>query len=363
MGAAISFCPITSIMEDKPAGTIVVGAPGSGKTYFMLNVAANCLLTNIKVIYLDPKNDASQLKNIDSSLEIVDINKIQPGALNPFKVLKQIDSNILLAIIECICGNLSDEKKVAITPIVNDFVMMNKNSINEIHFGMLANYLYSSDNKEAQAVGTMLKINEDSRYGKLIFSSETGEMLTINPDKSIVISLFGLPLPNSQTPVNNYTAEERFSSAIIYIICKILGDILSSDNKIPTVLFADEAHILYSNNAISSIIDNFLVLGRSLNVATVLASQNVTHFPEGVSQLVSNKFMFKMSNIEAKEFLNQFDNSDQDSAGFNHESIINFVTNSEKGECFFVDRKNRGGFLKIKSNLGISSNPLLKNRD
>lgn len=34
MGNTVTFSPITSIFENRTAGTIVCGAPSSGKTYF-----------------------------------------------------------------------------------------------------------------------------------------------------------------------------------------------------------------------------------------------------------------------------------------------------------------------------------------
>ena len=355
----ITFSPITSILCNKPAGTIVTGVPGSGKTFFLINIAANSLLMGARVIFIDAKNDGRVLQSIDPSVKIIDINDIEPGAMNPFKILKDVNTNIILSIISCICGDLDDNKLVAVSPIVNDFVNRNKNNLDSVDFLALANYLYASDSIEAQAVGTMLKINEDSKYGKLLFSPGKGDFKLDR--QSQVISLFGMEIPS----INNkkWNQEEKFSSAIIYLICKMLKDILIEDDPIPTVLIVDEAHILYGNQNIADIIDSFLILGRSLNVATVLASQNVSHFPKDIAQLIANKFMFNMSQIEARQFLDMFDNTDSET-GFDRESIINNITNADTGICLMVDNKNRAGFVKIKSNLGgITSNPLLKKRN
>lgn len=365
--SSISWSPVTAILENKSPGTVVIGRPGSGKTYFLLNVAANCLLTGCRVIYIDPKNDAAVLKDIYNDIKITDVNNISPGALNPFKILKDISSNVILSIISCICGDLSDNQLVSISPIVNDFVKQNNRDKKNISFSMLANYLYASSNEDAQTIGTMLKMNEDSKYGKLILSdSSNSESLKIGKTSSEVISLLGLPLPNSNTKNENLSAEEKFSSAIIYIICKMLREVLTEDNKIPTVLIIDEARIVFSNKALSGIVNDFLTLGRSLNIATVLASQNITHYPSGIEQLVSSKFMFSSSAKEAAEFLEAFDATDSNT-GIDRSSIIEYIENIEekingKGGCFFIDSKNRGGFMRVKSNLGVTSNPLLKKR-
>ena len=356
--SSIFWSPINSIMNNKPAGTVVIGKPGSGKTFFLLNIAVNCLLTSCRIIYLDPKNDSKVLVNIAPNIKLTNVNDITPGALNPFKVFKDVTTNSILSIISCICGTLTDEQMVAVSPIVNDFVIKNNRNKEHVTFSMLADYLYASENEYAQTIGTTLKINEDSKYGKLIFSNNDSSF-KFNTKKSEVISLLGMELPKYTTTKLNQ--DEKFSSAIVYIICKILRETLTEDSKIPTVLIVDEAHILFSNPSISDIIWEFLTMGRSLNVCTILASQNISKFPDGIEQLIASKFMFNSSGTEAMEFLDRFDSS---SAGdkFNRSSIKEYIGNVDIGTCFFIDNKNRGGFIKIKSNLGVTSNPLFKDR-
>ena len=124
----------------------------------------------------------------------------------------------------------------------------------------------------------------------------------------------------------------------------------------------DEAHIALKNPSFSSIIDEFLVLGRSLNVPTVLATQNPTHVPIGISQLVANKFCFKSSTVEAKAFLDMFFNKDSEKMA-DFESIIYQIGQFESGSCFYIDSENRSGIFKVTSLLGdITSNPLTKKK-
>lgn len=355
--STIYWSPVNSIMNNKPSGTVVIGQPGSGKTFFLLNVAANSLLTGCRVIYLDPKNDAKSLANIIPDISITDVNNISPGALNPFKVFHDVSTNSILSVISCICGKLSDKQMVAVSPIVNDFVIKNNKNKEHTTFSMLSDYLYASDNEFAQTIGTTLKINEDSKYGKLIFSDSDSSFKLDR--ESHIISLLGMPLPSSLTL--EMTQDEKFSSAIVYIICKMLREILTEDSKIPVILIIDEAHVLFSNPAMSNIIWDFLSMGRSLNVCTVLASQNMSKFPDGIEQLIASKFMFGSSPKEAVEFLNRFDSSSSGDK-FDRPSIVDYIGNVDTGVCFFIDNKNRGGFIKIKSYLDVTSNPLFKDR-
>ena len=89
--ASIQFSPMTSIFNNMSAGTVIFGSPGSGKSYYLLNIIANALIMEQKVFALDPKNDLAVISDIFPSVEAIDINDIIPGSLNPFKVLKDID--------------------------------------------------------------------------------------------------------------------------------------------------------------------------------------------------------------------------------------------------------------------------------
>ncbi len=357
--------------------TIVVGSPGSGKTFALLNIAANCLGMGQRVIAIDPKNDFDKLYNVNPNISIIDINKIRPGALNPFEFLKKIDEkgNIkyidtatLMTVIEIMCGKLERNTIIGITPIVTDFVTRAKTTGDYYDMQDVADYLYANQNEYAQTVGTLLKMFEDNKYGKLLFTRETNvKPLVLSSTDSMVISLHGLSLPDYSKKPEDYDANERFTSAILYIITTKLLDILSGDNKIPTTLICDEAHLLFGNKEMGAIIDRFLVLGRSLNVATVLASQGISHFPKGIANYITTKFMFKSSMEEAQLFLDAFDTSKiNPSSAIDVDSIVSSATNFPTGTCFMIDRLNRNGIIRIKSiydvNL-LTSNPFAKKRE
>lgn len=362
--ASIQFSPFTAIFENKASGCTIFGSPGSGKSFFLLNLMANAIMMNQRVFCIDPKDDLGVISDIFPFVEYIDINNIQPGALNPFKVINNIDTNVLASIISIICGGLNDDQMIAVTPILNDFVNQYKRSKNKnnITFSNVADYLYANDNMYAQAIGTKLQIHRDSKYGALLFEEETSKNGHISlTNKSKIISLHGMDLPNANDAGIAMTEEQKFNSGIVFIICKMLRDLLTNGGY-PTMFVLDEAHIAFKNPSFSSIVDEFLILGRSLNVPTVLATQSPTHFPESISQLISSKFCFKSSTNEARAFLNNFFNKDGvNNADF--ESIIYQIGQFESGQCFFIDSYNRSGIFKVTSLLGdISSNPLTRKK-
>lgn len=355
--STINWSPFTSIFENKAAGTAIIGKPGSGKTYALLNFIANELIMNKFVFGIDPKNDLGIIANIFPNVEYIDINNIKPGALNPFAVIKDIDTNTVISLISIICGNLSDEQTIAITPIINDFINKQKFSNQIIKFTDVANYLYANDNKYAQVIGTKLRTHQDSKYGPLIFSDDNSTTMHFD-FRSKIISLFGMDLPDPNTPKLN--ENQKFNSGIVYIICLMLKELLTQI-KYPTLFIMDEAHIALKNDSFASIIDEFLVLGRSLNIATILATQNASHFPDGIAQLISTKFCFKSSSDETKKFLDLFFNKTEENMA-DFDSIVNKVGDFKTGQCFMIDSENRSGMFKITSMLGddVSSNPLLR---
>lgn len=361
--STIHWLPSTSIFNNGASGNLILGMPGAGKSFFLLNTMANCLGMQQRVIGIDPKNDLMKLKNISNDIEIIDINNIRAGALNPFTFLDRIDATTLLTTIEMICGKLERSDIISITPIIKDFVTEYKRDNEYKDMQDVADYLFGNQNESAQMIGSLLRLNEDSKYGKLLFTRETNvEPLYLPRDKSFIISIQGMSLPSYSTKVEDYTAEQRFTSAIIFIIIKKLEEILSGKNKIPVNLVLDEAHVLFGNPEMSRVIHNFLALGRSLNISTILASQGMSHFPDTIPQFISSKFMFKSAMNEVEAFLDVYDTSKLDmTKSLDKENVMNGIINLNPGECFYIDRSARHGFCKIVSNYPVevlTSNPI-----
>lgn len=358
--STIRWSPITSIMFDRNPGVIICGQAGSGKTVAMLSFAVNCMGTGQRVIAIDGKDDFQHLKNINPNIDIIDINNIEPGALNPLEFLKSvnadgsvefIDAPTLLTIVEILVGseNMSADARFEVSSAIKDFVRENKRNS---HVDMLdvVNGLMKSDKQHARNVGGLLRLFKDSKYGEMLFPKTSNvKPLVLSPTSSIVFTLFGLQFPDSTKTEDQYTPDERFASAILYIITRKLMDILVKNTKAtPTVFFCDEAHVFFSNKEMSSVIHNFLSLGRSKWVATVLASQGISKFPTNIANYVSTKFLFRSSMDEATDFITRFDSSSLDiTNSIDVDSIIQAAAHFDNGVCFMMDREGRNGITKI----------------
>ena len=371
--STINWMPTTAHMCNDAPGTVVTGSPGSGKTFAMMNFAANCLGMGQRVIVLDPKNDFNRLYNVNSSIKLIDLRNAADGALNPFEFLKKhnpdgtvqyVDAATIMTIIEILVGTgkLDPKAYTKITPIVQDFCKKVRLEDAYADLNDVATYLLSRDNLDAQNVGSMINLFKDNDFYKLLCSRSEAKPMQLSQTESMVITLFGLPMPDYNKKPETYDANERLTSAIIYIVTSKLLEILQLESRVPTTLFCDEAHLLFSNPQMAGVIDKFLTLGRSLNCATVLASQGISHFPDGIANYITSKFMFKSSAEEAHLFLEKF--VDKDSAyGMDLDSIESSVTKLPKGCCFFMDRKGRNGIIRIVSIYDpklLTSNPFEK---
>ena len=320
-------------------------------TVFLLSTLANCLGMKQRVVAIDPKNDLQNLRNIDKNIHIIDINDIRDGALNPFTFLSNVDTSTIITIIELICGKLSNDDERAITPIIQDFVIRFRRDKEYVDMNAVAEYLFSRDNRNAINVGSRLRAYADNQYGKLLFTREENvEPLHLSDTDSMVITLHGMDMPDYSVKVEDYTPKQRFTSAIIYILTLKLLEILSSKNNVPTVFCCDEAHLLFGNKEMSKIIDRFLVIGRSLGFATVLASQGVSHFPAGIANHISSKFSFRTSIDEAKLFLEKFDTTVFGDNAIDRTSVVGTISNLELGIAFMIDKDGNSGVFKVKPN-------------
>ena len=74
--ASVQYNPFAAIFENRPATSVVIGRPGAGKTFFLLNVAANCLMLETGLIAIDPKDDLGVLEDVfPDKVEVIDINR------------------------------------------------------------------------------------------------------------------------------------------------------------------------------------------------------------------------------------------------------------------------------------------------
>lgn len=371
MKQKILWSPVNAIFSNYPPATCVCGVPGSGKTYFLVNTVLSTMDMGCNVFCVDAKNDLLPIQNVYPDTSVIDVNKISDGALDPFLVFDDCDESVLITIVNEMCGGLEKHEESAISPIISDFIksyQLNK----KVTFREFCEYLYANKNETAQIVGNRLLSGRRTPYGRLLFDDPAKKIKKFSLNqKRTVISILGMNLP-SELEVK---ADERVNSTIIYIIIRLIRRMLTYQQKAldkgdaktattPSLLVLDECHLLMKSKAICSAINEFLVIGRSLGVSVLMASQNVSHFDSDIATFVSTKVCFRSSRREAEEFLKLFDLSDG-SQKISREDIIQTITKLKTGNCLMIDKHNNTGFMRVLSNYDhetISSNPQEKAR-
>lgn len=359
---SIKWSPTSAPLRDESPGTIVCGSPGSGKTFAMQNIAINSLGMGQRVIVIDPKDDFAKIQRIVPNVKVIDVKNIIPGALNPFTFLRtkysdgsiqQVSSAIIENIVSILSGPslMKEENERFVSPIIQDFVGESSRKLVTLY--QLTDYLAFTDNDICRSIAVQLqKYTEHSfELGNLLFEQNVNiKPLEISDSDNIVFTFNGMSLPPYDKKPSEYDGMERFVSALVYIICTKLKNMLfAHKHTIPVLFICDEAHMLFSNKEMKSLIDDFLRLGRSYHIATMLASQGITHFPSDIANYMSSKFIFKSSRDEAQEFINRFDDTKGSANPLNVSATVNAISNLPKGYCFMIDARNRNGFIHITS--------------
>lgn len=76
--------------ERVNSNTVIIGKPGSGKSYCTKTLLANLASDNAKVFILDPENEYDKLaKNLNG--RVLDVSSSKNGRINPFHIIASLD--------------------------------------------------------------------------------------------------------------------------------------------------------------------------------------------------------------------------------------------------------------------------------
>jgi energy-coupling factor transporter ATP-binding protein EcfA2 len=269
-------------MKSKSGGIVIVGAPGSGKTQLGESLAVMSGLSGKKTIYVDPKNDAvglSELKDeFDGHLDIRDLNSgKKDGSMDP--LITEIDPAKkvakTLALIEILVGELSEEQKISLPPIVTDVAYGDDPSLT-----LLVQRLQRHKDNALAAIGSTLRTMEISNpiSGLLFKRSREKTVIKDFNDGLTVLIILGLKMPSPGSDPKQYKSEERLSLGIMYLIVEFLLSTMSDQNhKLePKTILIDEAWAFIASAAGRNAVSSMFRLGRSMNTACILMTQNLS---------------------------------------------------------------------------------------
>lgn len=353
----VFYDPHYAIRINKPPVTLITGSPGSGKTVASLLLASHSGILNKTTFILDPKGDFLSLKLLQDAGEIENVkvwavfedveegivSEGNIGMLDPTKLTEDPNENASLTMqtINTLVRDMGGKQRNALIPIIQDVVSSKNPSLNSIRM-----ILARSRDPEISTLAQELSLALSLPAGKLLVSSTlTPKRLRIENGVTVA-SLLGLSLPSSNKSEESYLEKERLSVAIMRLLTHLVLDIMKKSPKtLNKTLFIDEAWTVFNNDSGRNLINEVALLGRSLNMAVVLATQSPSHIKsedgKNLDNTISTRFAFRNTSDE--------DNKETIQAmslprGVGYEGVLKSLDN---GRCLMKDSQEQFAFVDI----------------
>lgn len=348
----------TSIASSNPPGVYVSGSPGSGKSFFSMMMAYQSTLSGKITVYLDPKADSVNILNLQSDLgdiniwDLADDKKVEPGILDPFSLEKDPAQQQLLvmSLIETFAGTLTSEQRNSLTPIVEDVLKLKKPSLRIVMQRLLAR----RNDPQANALGNQLKLIEPLKFSRLCFDHYEGSAMKMGKGLTI-ITLLGLKMPDPNMDEKDYQINDRLGMGIMFLVTNYIRNIMigvddghdeEGKKRVPPpkTVIIDESWAVLATKMGRQVISEICRLGRSLNTACVLISQNADDIDKfGLQNSISTRFAFRVKTVaEGEKVRESFDLPEDVGIA---QSMINF----DKGDCIMKDFNNNVACVHIDS--------------
>ncbi len=348
----------TSIASSNPPGVYVSGSPGSGKSFFSMMMAYQSTLSGKITVYLDPKADSVNILNLQSDLgdiniwDLADDKKVEPGILDPFSLEKDPAQQQLLvmSLIETFAGTLTSEQRNSLTPIIEDVIKLKKPSLRIVMQRLLAR----RNDPQANALGNQLKLIEPLKFSRLCFDHYEGSAMKMGKGLTI-ITLLGLKMPDPNMDEKDYQINDRLGMGIMFLVTNYIRNIMigvddghdeEGKKRVPPpkTVIIDESWAVLATKMGRQVISEICRLGRSLNTACVLISQNADDIDKfGLQNSISTRFAFRVKTVaEGEKVRESFDLPEDVGIA---QSMINF----DKGDCIMKDFNNNVACVHIDS--------------
>lgn len=364
----------SALARNRPPGLVITGAPGSGKSYTAFTLTYGMVVSGVKTIYIDPKVDALPLASLPGCEDttIIDLQQSPDGLLDPFQIGETDGERIDLVAntIEMLVGGRSQISSSASSELSKAIKIVLKNRTPSLN--QLVEILLSSKIPDANALGERLSLIKQMPFARLCFAERKRDSAApsqgLNLDSRLtILTLLGLDMPNASTPKEDYSHRNYLAVAILFLLTsfsrKLMINPKAADKHLPKAIVIDEAWAITSTAQGSKMVMETARMGRSLNTAIILVSQNAGDFlGESVTNSVSTKMAFRAeAHEEITNVLNFFELPDNRA---NREVISRLKT----GQCLLKDAEGRIARVQIdgwdtQQKLAFETNPIAKRRN
>lgn len=317
ISSPVFFDPHYPLRVNNPPVTLITGGPGSGKTMASALMAGQSSVLGKTTIIIDPKGDFLALKKLEEYGELSDVNiwsifndpeeqvvdRRNIGALDPTRLTnnKKVNASLTLFAVETLAKTVSTEQRNSLIPLIQD-ITEGKNPSLDMVKTMLARHPEGYMRALSKELGVSLSLPE----GRLLTSPPERPYKVNLSTGTTVISLMGLTLPSMNKKEDKYSENERVSVVIMRMITHLILDIMKSLPKLVNkTLIIDEAWAVFRSEAGKGLIEEVALLGRSMNMATILATQSPSHIKDtkdkddkkneesSIENTISTRFAFR----------------------------------------------------------------------
>lgn len=336
----------SAIARNNSPGVLITGSPGGGKSFTAFTMTCQMALQGVWSIYIDPKADALPIVNIPGMINtnVFDLRNGEAGMLDPFSLSTGTEGETTLMALETLrllAGDITPDQESALIEAV-EYVSENPDP----SLSKVVDFLINKKETNASAynLGAMLNMVRNLPFAQLCFAPQAGTKL--KADKGLtVITMLGLDLPDSTEKREDYSYPNRLAVSIMYLLTTFTLNLMQSlDKSHPKAVIVDEAWAITSTREGKKMIPKIARMGRSLNTALIMVSQNAGDFTEeGLVNSMSIKMAFRAkSRGEVQGVLSLFgleptaNNSD-------------IVRELRTGECLIQDADGRTTRVQVDS--------------
>lgn len=333
----------SAISKNFPPGCVITGSPGGGKTFTGLTLTYLMALQDVWTVLIDPKGDAipmAALPGLEGRVRIFDLKNGNDGMLDPFTLSDKPALQNLLAIevVELFIGGRLDTKsKNALMDAVKEVAQRPTPSLYDV-----VEVLSVHRTEEGRGLGSSLSFIRDLDFARLCFSPNRNpnQKPMRAEDGLTIISLKGLDLPATSNR-ENYTTTNFLAVGIMYLLANYTESLMySSNEKHPKAVVIDEAWSITSTPQGANMIPRLARMGRSLNTAVMLISQNAADFLN-LTNSMPYRLAFGTKDADEITAVVKFLGLEQDENGKPLPGSYKTVERLDRGQCLMRDPDGR----------------------